>query len=196
MAVVNPLTQSDDAVVIDDRLILGMGKVAEEVIKRLSGSTQAYYSLSEALPKYLPASHLNRWFVIDTSPFERAAKRALGDTISEIHELLEWNEDWNSYGAPKPRYDAVVYAEQWITNFFREVADLGWVEPNVTGGPEGGVVFEWWYRERKLTIYVDEQSVEFVQVRGTDINAKITVGDIGSMKDCRRLWMWLIRSKE
>jgi len=53
------------------------------------------------------------------------------------------------------------------------------------------VVFEWWYGEKKLTIYVGDQSADYVQVWGTDIHAKITDGDIETISDSRSLWIWL-----
>ncbi len=84
------------------------------------------------------------------------------------------------------------HARSWITSLFQTVASLGWIKPNVTGGPEGGVVFEWWYGKRKLTVYIEEQSIEYVQVWGTDVDAKITDGSIESVSDSRKLWMWLI----
>jgi len=41
-------------------------------------------------------------------------------------------------------------------------------------------------------VYVEEQSIEYVQVWGTDVDAKITDGAIESMSDSQEIWMWLI----
>ncbi len=181
-----------NALVIDDRISRGIGSPARELLERFSHSAQAYYDLSEALLKYPPAFSRYTLLFMDTNLFERFARSYLGDTLTEIYELLTWDTDWNGYNSPKPEYNAVVHAGQWITDLFREVEDLGWIKPNVTAGPEGEVVFEWWFGERKLTIYISEQSVEYLQVWGTDIHAKITDGVIESISACRPLWMWLI----
>ncbi|SRR6266567_3976133 len=189
--VAQPTHNYHSSLVIDDRIARGMGSSANELLERLCISTQGYYGLSEALLNYPPFTHFTL-AIIDTNLFERFTKKALGDTLGEIYSMLTWDVGWNGYNAPKPEHSAVVRAGQWITDLFREVADLGWMKPNVTGGPDGGVVFEWWSGERKLTIYVGEQSIEYVQVWGTDVNSEISGGDIESINDCRSLWMWLI----
>ncbi len=127
--------------------------------------------------------------------FERFVRRSLGDTFNDLNRLRTWDVGWNGYDAPKPEHTAIEHAWSWITSLFQTVASLGWIKPNVTGGPDGGVVFEWWYGKRKLTVYVEEQSIEYVQVWGTEVDAKITDGDIESMADGRELWMWLIELK-
>jgi hypothetical protein len=182
---------SFNALVIDDRLSRGLSNPARALLDRLGHSARTYYHLSESLLKYLPAFSHHTLVIMDTSLLERSAKRYLGDTLTEIHELLMWDTGWNDYNAPKPAYSAVIHAKQWITDLFREVADLGWIKPNVTGGPDGEVVFEWWYGQRKLTIYIGELSAEYIQVWGANVDAKITDGDIESVRECRSLWTWL-----
>ncbi len=187
------LTQSDyNALIVDDRSARGIGSSAKELLECLSNSAQEYYSLSESLLKYLPTFTSHALSTMDTNLFERFTRRYLGDTLTEIYQLLTWEAGWNSYNSPKPQYNAVARAAQLCIDFYREVADLGWIKPNVTGGPEGGVVFEWWHGQRKLTIYVEESYAEYVQVWGTDIDAKITDGDIESISIYRSLWLWLI----
>ena len=186
-----PAWSDYNTLVIDDRISRGISSPARELLEHLGHSARAYYDLSESLLKYPPAFTHHTLLIMDTNLFERLARRYLGDTLTEIYELLTWDTGWNGYNSPKPERNAVVHAGQWITDLFREVADLGWIKPNVTGGPDGGVVFEWWYGQRKLTIYVGEQNVEYLQVWGTDIDAKITDGDIESVSICRSLWMWL-----
>jgi hypothetical protein len=189
MAVVmQPTQQNHDALVTDDTLIRGMGISANEILKHLRRSTRTYYESSEALLNYLSDSFL----VVDPIMFERFVRRSLGDTFNDLNLLRTWDVGWNGYDAPKPEHTAIEHARSWITGLFQTVASLGWIKPNVTGGPDGGVVFEWWYGKRKLTVYVEEQSIEYVQVWGTDVDAKITDGAIESMSDSRDLWMWLI----
>lgn len=190
--VARPAKNNDNALIIDDRISRGVGTSAKKLLESLGHSAREYYDLSEALLNYPPAFAHDTLLIVDTNLFERFANKALRDTLIDIYELLTWDAGWNSYNAPKPERNAVVHAGQWITDFFREVADLGWIQPNVTSGPEGEVVFEWWSGERKLTIYVGEQAAEYVQVWGTDIHAKITDGVIESIHARRLLWMWLI----
>lgn len=186
--IMQPTQQNRDALGTDDRLVRGMGISANEILEHLRRLTQMYYESSEVLLNYPSDSFL----FVDPSIFERFVRRSLGDTFNDLKRLRTWDVGWNSYGAPKPEHTAIEHARSWITSLFQTVASLGWIKPNVTGGPEGGVVFEWWYGKRKLTVYVEEQSIEYVQVWGTDVDAKITDGSIESVSDSRKLWMWLI----
>ena len=116
------------------------------------------------------------------------------ETLAQIDNLLTWSAGWNSYDSLSPNPDALVHAEHWIARLFLEVADLGrvWIKPNVIADANGDVVFEWWHGKKKLTVYIEDESAEYVQVWGTDVDAKITDGSIESMSDSRELWMWLI----
>jgi hypothetical protein len=189
--VMQPTQQNHDALGTDDRLVRGMGISANEILEHRRRLTQMYYESSEVLLNYPPDSSL----YVNPSIFERFVRRSLGDTFNDLKRLRTWDIGWNGYDAPKPEYTAIEHARFWITSLFQTVANLGWIKPSVTGGPEGGVVFEWWYGKRKLTVYVEEQSIEYVQVWGTDVDAKITDGAIESMSDSRELWMWLIGLK-
>jgi hypothetical protein len=189
--VMQPTQQNHDALGTDDRLVRGMGISANEILEHRRRLTQMYYESSEVLLSYPPDSSL----FVNPSIFERFVRRSLGDTFNDLKRLRTWDIGWNGYDAPKPEYTAIEHARFWITSLFQTVANLGWIKPSVTGGPEGGVVFEWWYGKRKLTVYVEEQSIEYVQVWGTDVDAKITDGAIESMSDSRELWMWLIGLK-
>lgn len=175
----------------DDEAPRAMGELAKNQSQRLSHSANEYYGSSETLLQYPPilSSSLLR---MNTSLIERLVRKQLGDTLTDIINLLTWDAGWDSYDAPEPNPKAVVRATNWIINFFQRVADLGWNQPNVTAGSEGEVVFEWWYGVHKLTIYIGEQYTEFVQVWDTDPHAKITDGDIESSDDYRALWAWLM----
>jgi len=124
-------------------------------------------------------------------PNQPLIRKYLGGTLADIANLSTREVGWNGYNAPKPEYEAIARAAQWLITFFLEVAYSKWVEPNVTSGPEGEVVFEWWYNHKKLTIYVGKQSIDYIQVWGKEVDAEITDGDIESIDDCRPLWMWL-----
>lgn len=124
---------------------------------------------------------------------QRIVRDTIGDTLTEIHNLLTWDAGWNSYDACAPGYDAVMYADSWIVQMFLAVtaSNRNWFKPNVTASEEGEVVFEWWYGARKLTIYVGNQSAEYMKVWGTDTNSEMSDGDASLISTCRSLWEWL-----
>jgi hypothetical protein len=120
-------------------------------------------------------------------------KENFEDTLNQIRNLLKLDAGWNGYDSLAPNPDAVTHAEHWIVRLFREVADLGqvWIKPNVIADAEGEVVFEWWNGQKKLMVYIGDESAEYMQVWGTDIHSEISDGDAEPVSICRSLWPWL-----
>jgi hypothetical protein len=121
-------------------------------------------------------------------------RQALQPTLNEISNLLTWPEGWNGYDACAPRFEAVQYASHWIELFYLDIVSSGqeWIEPNVTASAEGEVVFEWRRGIKNLTIYVGNQSAEYVTDWGADINTEMEDGYANSPGIRQRLWKWLM----
>ena len=117
----------------------------------------------------------------------------LNETLTKLKSLLNWGAGWNGYDSLAPNPDAVLHAENWIVRLFLEVADLGrvWIKPNVIADADGEVVFEWWNGPKKLTVYIGDESAEYIQVGGPDIHSEMSDGDAEPMSVCRSLWLWL-----
>lgn len=122
------------------------------------------------------------------------ARKELSSTLVEIYDLLTWPEGWNGYDACAPKYEAVQYADHWIELFYLEVMNLrlDWLEPNVTASAEGEVVFEWRHGINRLTVYIGNQSAEYVKDWGADINTEMEDGYANSPGIRQALWKWLI----
>ncbi|HJT56469.1 MAG TPA: hypothetical protein VJ761_08240 [Ktedonobacteraceae bacterium] len=133
-------------------------------------------------------------FVRSSEITSQLSRSSINDTLITVHSLLSWGPGWDSYDALAPNPRAVGYAKNLLVYLFQTVEQLGlfWLKPNVSASPEGEVVLEWWYRKRKLTIYVGEENLDYVEVWGPDIHSKITDGDIENIHKLRSLWVWLI----
>ena len=155
----------------------------------LQSALQSVVTFGYSTSAYIPVAYLP-----SMAEIRQLARAALWDTMLQIYELLSWDEGWNGYDACAPEYDAVTYADNWITQMFLEVVTSGneWIRPNVTASEEGEVVFEWWRDTRKLTIYIGNQSAEYVKVWGTDINSEMSDGNADAVNTCRSLWEWLV----
>jgi hypothetical protein len=114
--------------------------------------------------------------------------------LTELVNLLTWPEGWNGYNAHALQRDAVQYAGYWILMFYLEMIALGmdWIRPNVTASGDGEVVFEWRRGVKKLTIYIGNQSAEYVEDWGPDMNAEMEDGYANSSNTRRSLWQWLM----
>lgn len=184
-----PLTATQSSIhgnelVADDMLRCVFSTSGQQLSESWRNSIKEFLRL-ETIHPHIPPIATD---VISTS------RKPLRDTLIKVHKLLSWGPNWNSYDVLAPNPKAIAYAEYWIVSLFHCVEGLRliWIKPYVTASPDGEVVFEWRHGERKLTIYVGDQTVDYVQVWGTTIHAKITDGEIESIRESQLLWMWLV----
>lgn len=115
-------------------------------------------------------------------------------TLKSIYHLLALPDGWDGYEGCAPSYNAVEYANHWIILLYKEVLETKqkWLSPNVTASYEGEVVFEWWQSNKKLTMYVGNQSAEYVKVWGPNINTMMEDGEADTPALRLSLWQWLM----
>jgi hypothetical protein len=126
--------------------------------------------------------------------FARAQRKAsLLATILRVRALERRPEGWNGYDALPPDHAAVVYAEAWLREAFREFesAGLPWFTPYVTSSAEGEVVLQWWNEPRKLTLYFSAHEATYIKSWGPDMVTEMEDGDAASATSRKELWMWL-----
>jgi hypothetical protein len=183
------LTRNRGMLFASGRVPRGMSVTNEELSERAVRSLESFYGSSEVLSYYSPPFPLDT-----TSIVERIVKEALKETLTKLRNLLTWSAGWNSYDSLEPNPEAISHAENWIGRLFLEVADLGlpWIQPNVIADANGDVVFEWWHGKKKLTVYIEDESAEYVQVWGTNIHSEMSNGDAEPISTCRSLWLWLV----
>lgn len=116
----------------------------------------------------------------------------LSETEEDIANLLGWKKGWDGYEAPKPRRASIDAAYAWVSELYRDVRHVLWIKPLVTADEEGDVVFEWWRRGKKLTVYVSPGTVEYVKVERRDTGTEMADGSIGTPRKRRELWNWLL----
>jgi hypothetical protein len=117
----------------------------------------------------------------------------LWKTISEIIALLSWPEGWNGYDAASSDSESVRHALMWIEDLYRNTltTDTEWMAPHVVLDAEGNVVLEWWEGQKKLTVYVHSETVEYFKVWGPDIFTEMEDSEAEEIEDRRMLWNWL-----
>ena len=166
----------------------GVSQTNEELSRRAISSMGGFYGSSEVL-SYLPL----RFPLDNASIVETIVKEVLKDTRSKLQNMLALKAGWNGYDSLAPDLDAIKHAENWVTRLYLEVADMGrvWIKPNVIADANGDVVFEWWYGKKKLTVYIGDESAEYVQVWGTNIHSDMSDGDAEPISKCRAIWLWL-----
>jgi hypothetical protein len=119
----------------------------------------------------------------------------LSSTLAELQDLLTWPDDWNTYGAQAPKPASVSRATAWITETHQHLQQ-SWIKPHVGVNGDGEVEFDWRNEQRKLSIYFDEQEIDYLQVDGKGINAPMYDGTITSIEDMQHLWQWLLDAEQ
>ena len=185
----------------EDRIPSGTSKSSDELSQAVLRSIQGLHLGTGAASKLLYRAAIRIGYYYDSpgGPFSvlnfgEIVREDLLPTLNEIYNLLTWPDGWNGYNAYAPKYDAVQYASQWIVMFYLDVMALGmdWIRPNVTASGDGEVVFEWRQGIKKLTIYIGNQSAEYVEDWGPDMITEMEDGYANSSSMRRSLWKWLM----
>ncbi len=88
---------------------------------------------------------------------------------------------------------AVAAATEWLQPLKEAALLTGalWKTPHISVSECGEVTFEWWRRDRKITVYFGEGAPEFIKVWGPNIVSQMESGELQSSDSFRSLWSWL-----
>lgn len=128
---------------------------------------------------------------------KRAVHRNFDTPFSEternVCKLLARQEGWNGPDSPKPDPASITEAYSWILDLYRDVRAELWIKPRVSSDEYGDISFEWWKDQKKLTVYVSPESVEYVKVEKVDSSSlEMDDGSIETPRERSALWNWLI----
>lgn len=126
-------------------------------------------------------------------PIHRNFGAPFWGTWNALGALLSWRAGWNGYDAAAPNHQAIGHAFVWIEDLYEDTLTTSkrWMTPSVVADAHGNVVFEWWEGQKKLTIYIHPDTVEYVKVWGPDIFSDMEDGEVKGAEDRRMLWNWL-----
>jgi hypothetical protein len=120
-------------------------------------------------------------------------RAVLSDLARRIDALRTWGEEWEDYDAAPPATPTIGLADEWSKRLYLDVLDIGrpWLDPLVTAGEGGEVMFEWQLRGRRLTIRVSEAGVEYSKLWGTAPSLHFEDGIADTRQRRQSLWAWL-----
>lgn len=118
---------------------------------------------------------------------------ALYAVRAAILKLQSLEPDWDGFGSLQPNSEAVKKAWTLVGDLYDSALEtrLPWIQPHVASSEDGNVVFEWWSGSHKLTLYISDESCEYVQVWGPDMNAQMRDGTLVG-DQFQGLWRWLL----
>lgn len=124
---------------------------------------------------------------------QNLSELAVFPTREALKRLSKLEENWDGYGSDAPSATAIGNAHALIVDTYNRVigcARRSWVNPHVSASESGEVVFEWWKRDRKLTVYVTPERVQYLRVSGPDIEEDMEDGELVGDQFVG-LWLWL-----
>ena len=65
-----------------------------------------------------------------------------------------------------------------------------WSEPLINTN-ENETILEWWSQSKKITIYINKDTIDYIKVWGADIKNEMEDGVITSDADLKNIWEWL-----
>jgi hypothetical protein len=109
------------------------------------------------------------------------------DTSSEVLQQLTLSQG-------QATAETMTTAQKWIETLSEVITvnHLTWLDPLVNFSPLDEIVLEWWNGSRKLTIYIEDSGVEYIQVWGVSIDNEMADGDASAPSTVEVLWRWLL----
>jgi hypothetical protein len=165
---------------IDNRDNLSVYEPRGNIIK-LSFSPK---STSQTIPNTIQISG-------HTKPKEALSNMINSSHILEVQPISQRLEKFSSKLDSKTLFNTFLLTRKIIKE--SKANSLWWSTPLVNVSYESEVILEWWNKSKKLTFYINQSSLDYIKVWGSDIDAEMEDGSINSMQDCSigRLWQWI-----
>ncbi|MEM6838752.1 MAG: hypothetical protein AAF609_18095 [Cyanobacteria bacterium P01_C01_bin.120] len=122
-----------------------------------------------------------------------AAFRILRRRFPAAHQRVFWETYVPIQSASVGLDDGDIEKAVKLLLGFKKIADhtnSQWQNPLVNVNDDE-VVFEWWNGSKKITIYVEYESIQYIKVWGADIDNEMEDGEINSPAKMLDLWRWL-----
>jgi hypothetical protein len=91
-------------------------------------------------------------------------------------------------------YPKTIETAEKLINNLRSLAlknNWCWSDPLLNISSENEIVLEWWNQEKKLTIYVFEELIDYLKVWGADMDNEMEEGAIDLEDDLTEVWQWI-----
>lgn len=108
-----------------------------------------------------------------SQPADRLADLDIDQGLNKIASLAQGS-------SRVPTQAAVELSSEWLRNICKRAVKLGgWRRPHISSTEAGEVVFEWWNRNRNLTLYFSAEGAEYIEVWGPDMDNEMVSGPLG-----------------
>ena len=113
-------------------------------------------------------------------------------TIEDLSRVSKLTENWDHAGSLAPNPAAVANAFARLPEICSmAIKKSQWTSPHVGASESGEITFEWWNRDKKLTLYFGLTGVEAIKVWGPDIDEEMTHFSLEQVDELAPSWAWL-----
>lgn len=119
----------------------------------------------------------------------------VGPAFGALRSLALSSSNWDEPDTSAPTEQAIERARLWLEHLALHIlaSDYPWFAPHVSDSADGGVMFEWWFGEKKVTVYVWENQVAYIQVWGPDMRHEMCEGVAEPIpRFMSSVWSWLV----
>lgn len=170
-------------------ILIGSGETNSSLNLFLLGNSTATKYLSVEYPKNINQISNSTIYHYDDSFLIKA--------FQCLDTLYKLPSNWDGYNAEKPNIKAIEQTRLFFKNFFEEVVPFlpnALLNPNITANSEGDIVLEWWFHDKKLTLYISPEQISYIKVAGARIE-DMEDGILLTSQDNQQLFnlfVWLI----
>lgn len=87
--------------------------------------------------------------------------------------------------------ETISRASSLLKSIRTELAPSHIGRPLISYSAHNEIIFEWWNKDRRLTLYIDDTEITFVESWGSNIVDDMTDGVIATAEDLNDAWRWL-----
>jgi hypothetical protein len=90
--------------------------------------------------------------------------------------------------------NSILHATDYFVWLKQSATSIGmqWIEPNITASPENEIVFEWWAKNKKLSVFFIDDVVQFIKVWGPNIDHDMEEGLAENRQTILECLRWLL----
>lgn len=122
---------------------------------------------------------------------EQAARYFVLLSQERVRQVGKLKQNWDGANSSRPNAESVANASARLPEIYRVVGGVGsWEAPHVSASEEGEITFEWWRKDRKLTLYFSAVRMEVIKVWGEDIHDEMDAVSLNAVTDFAEVWSW------
>ena len=132
-------------------------------------------------------------FSCEYSDFEERSGYGKPLSTRTFNDYVSWMRSYDDIDEWQPDECTLGIARAWVTKFEKTImaTSADWDIPHITTGVDPAVTFEWWSADRTLTVFILNESIEYLKFWGSHIDTEMQDGDVTGMSHMIRLWDWL-----